>query len=804
MSKRLVLIALVLLAAGCTRGDGRHAVAAPDPVVGTGMDAALAGIASFKSRPSGRGFANLADHGDLLAYPGKVVRQDGAYTLYRADLSEEHALRAIASGRLRVVTPKGEILDFQYDRHIEHPSGDWTWIGHRPSHEGEQAILTFGAEAAFGSIAQGSKPPLRLTVRDGASWLVETDPAKVARIVNAATRPQRPDYHIVPESELPHPTTRIVAAADGATTSPRSSAATPVAATAAAATTVDLLIGYTTGFANANGGTSGATTRLNYLVDVANAAYGNSKVDAQVRLVKAMQVTYTDTNSNDTALEQLSGYKSGSGPVTPNPAFNALRAAREQYGADLVSLVRDFRDPEQGGCGIAWLLGGGLQGIGPGEGWDELGYSVAGDGADVGSDGKGYYCQDETLAHELGHNMGAAHDRETAKGDNGVLDNPDDYGAYTYSFGYKTGATTGNFYTVMAYGDSGQRIYRVFSNPAITFCGGRACGRANQEDNALALRQTMPEVAAFRAGMGTAVAPTLLRELDTDGQGTSDLLLFNHDQGKVTTWFMSGIERVAYSSISVSGSLRLVDMGDFDGNGTSDLLFDNPATRRLYVALSSGSNYTVHLLSYAYSSGQVPMAVADINGNGKADILLRNTATGNVATWFMSGLVRDAYNAHGVATAYSFVGHGSLDGDARQDLLWTDATGRLLLETSTGTTFSAQVLPYAYNSATYVAAGVLDVNGNGKDDIVLASKDGAKLAMWYMDGAVRTSYNSQAVDPAYELVGKGDFDGNHRDDLVAINPDTRQLRMLLSSGVAFATSTLAVVPGAGSRVMDVQ
>jgi hypothetical protein len=76
--------------------------------------------------------------------------------------------------------------------------------------------------------------------------------------------------------------------------------------------------------------------------------------------------------------------------------------------------------------------------------------------------------------------------------------------------------------------------------------------------------------------------------------------------------------------------------------------------------------------------------------------------------------------------------------------------------------------------------------------------------MWYMDGAVRTSYNSQAVDPAYELVGKGDFDGNHRDDLVAINPDTRQLRMLLSSGVAFATSTLAVVPGAGSRVMDVQ
>jgi hypothetical protein len=428
---------------------------------------------------------------------------------------------------------------------------------------------------------------------------------------------------------------------------------------------------------------------------------------------------------------------------------------------------------------------------------------VAGDGADVGSDGKGYYCQDETLAHELGHNMGAAHDRETAKGDNGVLDNPDDYGAYTYSFGYKTGATTGNFYTVMAYGDSGQRIYRVFSNPAITFCGGRACGRANQEDNALALRQTMPEVAAFRAGAGMSLAPALLRELDTNGNGTSDILLFNHELGKATTWFMGGANRVTYSSISANGSTRLVDMGDFDGNGKSDLLFDFPETRRLYIALSSGGSYTMHLLPYAYGAGWAPMAVADINGNGKADIMLRNTATGDVAIWFMSGLNRDAYNSHGVAPAYSFVGHGSLDGDARQDLLWTDAVGRLLLETSIGTTFSAQVLPYAYDAANYFAAGVLDVNGNGKHDIVLASKNGTNLAMWYMDGAMRTSYSSQAVDPAYVLVGKGDFDGNQRDDLLAINPGTRQLRMLLSSGGAFATATPTVVPGAGWRVMDV-
>jgi hypothetical protein len=502
MLARIAVAVLVLLAFGCSQIEGQGDRRTANATSGS-LGAPVGSVTRTVERDPKSGFAKLPDHGDLVAYPGKVVRQHGAYTWYRADLSEEHALRAIVGGYLRVTTPEGEILDFQYDRHIEHSSGDWTWIGHRPGHEGEQTILTFGAEAAFGSIAQTGKLPLRLTVRDGISWLVETDSVKLAGIVNAATHPQRPDYHIVPESKLPksrsgHPRTT----AGGAIAGTAAFGAKAVMATTAAASRVDLIIGYTAGFATANGGVSGATTRINYLVDVANAAYVNSKISAQVRLVKTMQVSYTETSSNDTALEQLSGYESGTGSVTPDAAFDALRAAREQYGADLVSLVRDFKVPEQVGCGIAWLLGGGLQGISAGEGWDELGYSVVSDGMDADADGKNYYCLDETLAHELGHNMGAAHDKAAAMGDDGTLDNPDDYGAYTYSFGYRSGIATGNFYTIMAYGDSGQTIYRTFSTPSTAFCGGYACGTSS-EDNARTLLSTIPAIADFRASAET-------------------------------------------------------------------------------------------------------------------------------------------------------------------------------------------------------------------------------------------------------------------------------------------------------------
>ena len=685
---RIPVAILVLLAFGCSRIDRQGDLETSAAVDGNAGTLTRNGSARAAVRDPRSSFANLPDHGDLMAYPGKVVRRDGAYTLYRADLSEEHALHAIADGHLRVTTPEGEILEFHYDRHVEHPSGDWTWIGHRPGHEGEQVILTFGAEAAFGSIAQPGKPSLRLTVRDGAGWLVETHPAKLDGIANATTRTRRPDYHIVPESELPRRAAGIVAAEDVAATSPGTSATTSMAATAVAATRVDLIIGYTPGFANANGGTSGATTRLNYLVDVANVAYGNSKVDAQVRLIKAIQVTYTDTNSNDTALEQLSGYKSGSGPVTPNAAFDALRAAREQYGADLVSLVRDFRDPEQDGCGLAWLLGGGLQGIGPGEGWDELAYSVIGDGVDQGSDGKSYYCMDSTLAHEMGHNMGAAHDRETAKGDDGVLDNPDDYGAYTYSFGYKTGAAAGNFYTVMAYGDSGQTGYLVFSNPAITFCGGRYCGVDNQADNARNLRQTIPVVARFRGGasppdlfavnrqggsgtevsivggntnytlfdsqFGTALGKTgtkanwVFRAGDYNGDGITDMFVVKK-QGTTRTevHVLDGKTQFGTWLLHSGTPLQrtgddegwVFDLGDYNRDGHLDVYVIRRmgGTGRTEVHVLDGSNqfktYLLHSATTLHQTGSTPgwkFAVGDFNRDGHPDIYVikRNTASG--------------------------------------------------------------------------------------------------------------------------------------------------------------------------------
>ena len=762
---RIGLLAACVLAAGCAR-EGATDVARQ----GKG-NAPVATTAAMAMGVASRGLVHragrLPDRGELVAYPGHVQRADGAYTWFRSDVSEAHAFRAVADGHLRLTTPEGRLLDVRFDRHVEHPSGDWTWIGHLPGEESAQTIITFGERAVFGSIAQpGGKPPLRLAMRDGVSWLVETDPRKVAAIVNAATRPTRPDYHIVRRADLPAARTGVRAA--GAPVAAAAPVGTASAATATAANTIDLLVGYTGGFAAAQGSTSAAVTRINYLVDVANAALANSQVSAQVRVVHTMQVSYTDLNTNDLALQEMSGYDADAGhSVPPSSAFTALRNARETYGADLVTLIRPFKDPEQDSCGLAWLLGGAKQGIQPNAGWDGLAYSVVGDGEDVSTDGKTYYCRDETLAHEMGHNEGSAHDRATAEGGDNVLNDPDDYGVFTYSFGYKTTSTTGNFYTVMAYGDSGQTGYRVFSNPRITFCGGRACGTTTFEDNARSLSQTIPVVAGFRA----IVVPLAGQvRSDFNGDGRSDVFWRNTSTGGNTIWkaansanqqAMSPVQNLAWASAGT---------GDFNGDGNADVLWHNGGSGASTI-WRSGNSATQQSVATIMDTDWVVAGLGDFDADGRTDILWRNTRTGGNTIWASANSATPKAVTSVTNLAWTVAGVGDFDGDGHADILWRNGQtgGNTIWRSANSAT------PQAIASVTNLAWGVADVgdfNGDGKADVYWRNNGTGANVIWKSANSATQQSMASVVGSDWSPATVGDYDGDGRADVLWRNTRT--------------------------------
>ena len=186
-------------------------------------------------------------------------------------------------------------------------------------------------------------------------------------------------------------------------------------------------------------------------------------------------------------------------------------------------------------------------------------------------------CRSETLAHEIGHNLGLVHDAASAAGsddtdsDGNLLD-PNEYGRFAYSFGY----VTADFYTVMSLPGPGLTAYRVFSNPRITSCGGVAVWCRGQSDNALTLSQTMPVVAGFRAvDAGCLHRPA--RRLQRRRQGRHPLAQHRHRRQRDLAVGQqapprAGRHRGDRTRLGVAG------VGDFNGDGKSDILWRNTST----------------------------------------------------------------------------------------------------------------------------------------------------------------------------------------------------------------------------------
>jgi hypothetical protein len=742
MKLRVGACALMLVLAGCS-GEG------PESGV-----AGMRGVAASKAtgslptslplaRAIGASIANAPDRGSLLSYPNKAAptKQEGAYTWYPTAISEAHAFKGIATGEMTVPSPDGSQVKLRYERHVEEIDGNWTWIGRVVGGDPmQEAIITFGEKAVFGSIPQASgKPALSLQTRNGKVFAVQTDPSKVVSATKGHVDIMVPEAASLRSS--------MAAAVGQSAQVSQSATAVAQAAPPTAANTIDVAVGYTPEFATANGGASGAATRLVFLVQVGNQAFANSDVNGYLRIVNALQVNYTDTNTNQTALRELTG-STGNSPVTIPASLAPLRTARDQYGADIAILVRKFNTPENEGCGIAWLNGADQRDITSADAaW---GYAVISDGYDTGTDGKTYYCADETLVHEAAHLMGSAHDRanSTAPGPNGttVLQ----YGRYPYSFGYKTSAAAGNFYTVMAYGDTGQIAHRIFSTPLKSTCGGAgnlACGVANSEDNARSLNQTIPVVAAFRATVvpiSSAADVAVIRKAG-GASGKTELHSMNGTNG-----FQSYTRNIATGMYPTGSDKSWAFLfGDYNGDGVADM----------------------YLVSKMGASGKTEVHV--LNGANGYSGFLANTTT--------------VLHQTGADNRWIFR-LGDYNGDGRLDLYAinrTGASGRTEVHVMNGANSfqsflanSASILPVTGTDYAW-EFDIADYNGDGKPDVYVVKKTGAsdKTEVHVMSGATNfTTYLSNVATTLHQTgtdnrwnFRVGDYNRDGIPDVYAIN-----------------------------------
>ncbi|MGE3974983.1 MAG: CFI-box-CTERM domain-containing protein [Bdellovibrionales bacterium] len=198
---------------------------------------------------------------------------------------------------------------------------------------------------------------------------------------------------------------------------------------------IDIMILYTP---QAQAASGDMDSEAQLAVDIANTGLGNSNASFRFRLAYSGEISYTETQSG-TDLTRLYGKTDG--------YMDEVHALRETHGGDIVSL---FVSDISGACGFARE-----QTASPSK---ARAFNIV-----------NRNCLDEpTFAHEVGHNLGAAHEYDIDASN----------GAYSYSHGYYLTGTIGpgyyiGFYTIMAYGNNCVSCYGItyFSNPKVTFPG---------------------------------------------------------------------------------------------------------------------------------------------------------------------------------------------------------------------------------------------------------------------------------------------------------------------------------------------
>ncbi|MEN0653523.1 MULTISPECIES: reprolysin-like metallopeptidase [Hyphobacterium] len=279
---------------------------------------------------------------------------------------------------------------------------------------------------------------------------------------------------------------------------------------------VDVAVFYSQSFETQWGMTSGA--RVQHLVAVLDTALVDSDTGMRARLVYTGPVTLTEDDADQAQnLANLSGLTGDEAP-TITQDLSALRAYRTSHGADLIGIIQLTQDGH-GGCGIANILGAPASNGDINASWANQAYSVTGDWYGAG----GGFCSDITYAHEVGHNLGMAHNVEDAGGVG--------TGVRTFAHGHRQDC---DFITIMAYPTNGgacpggaprtignEMEATWFSNPSLTLCpNGQACGIAapgevsgvltnDPADNARAAREESKDVVLFSAEAPRVVSSVL-------------------------------------------------------------------------------------------------------------------------------------------------------------------------------------------------------------------------------------------------------------------------------------------------------
>jgi len=390
-------------------------------------------IYSFSPKASGQDQVPLFSLGETLSSLtedekssiASVSESEISFNLTsRSQINMERLIFPLPDGRMHVAVQR------KTEGFEDRGKDGFTWRGKlKEGRLSGDVVLTFNDESVSGLIYAGDTV-YEIVLKGGRQILVELDQSKFPDCAGE-----------IKADEFESGTENTVASVN------------ELDAPADTGNTIDVMVLYTSSVRTSLGGDTQAQSFAQQAIDSTNTAYINSRITQRVRLVRAQLSPVSEAGSLSTELSNLR-------------ANSTVASLRDQYKADLVAMISNTG----GGCGIGYLMG-----------------------STTGNSGNAFTVTSRTcvvgnlsFAHELGHNMGSAHNPENGSG-----------GTYSYSYGHWV---NGVFRTVMSYSNpctSGCTRRAYFSNPSVTYSGFPT--GTSTRDNARSINNTDVTIANYRS-----------------------------------------------------------------------------------------------------------------------------------------------------------------------------------------------------------------------------------------------------------------------------------------------------------------